>query len=289
MLLPQFPLPLPPNQPPSGYGWEERDFSALSSTTAFITGIDGRDKFLGRNRCVICGVSASVVLEYAHIIGQADPETWTELRDRSWIPLETKDHPQHEPRDGLLMCVLHHRFFDAYTFFIRFFPDVQKFIFINYPDEPILRMYHGKAIALDITDRYAPFPSLFIIHEMRVRGFHPFAPPIPPMPTNLVWQDWILSDGVFDNVSGSFKRNAPSRNRNTTITAQPQPLSPLATTIAGGASSGGRTLALNADVIADILAATRAMPSWKACQVEGTSWTGTAQENIQKYVSTIGV
>jgi hypothetical protein len=31
------------------------------------------------------------------------------------------------------------------------------------------------------------------------------------------------------------------------------------------------------------------MPSWKACQVEGTSWTGTAQENIQKYVSSIGV
>lgn len=187
------------------------------------------------------------------------------------------------------MCVMHHRLFDAYTFFIPFFPDAQKFIFINYPDEPTLREFRGKAIALDIKDHYAPFPSLFIIHEMRVRGFHPFAPPIPSMPNNPVWQDWILSDGVFDNVSGSFKRNAPLRNLNSTISAQPQPLSPLATTNAGGASSGGRTLALNADVIADILAATRAMPSWKACQVEGTSWTGTAEENIQKYVSTIGV
>jgi len=48
-------------------------------------------------------------------------------------------------------------------------------------------------------------------------------------------------------------------------------------------------LALNPDVIADILAATRAMPSWKACQMEGTGWTGTAEENIQKYVSSIGV
>ncbi|KAF8338519.1 hypothetical protein F5887DRAFT_982643 [Amanita rubescens] len=55
------------------------------------------------------------------------------------------------------------------------------------------------------------------------------------------------------------------------------------------ASSSQHTLALNADVIADILAATRAMPSWKACQVEGTDWTGTAEENIQKYISSIGV
>jgi hypothetical protein len=55
------------------------------------------------------------------------------------------------------------------------------------------------------------------------------------------------------------------------------------------ASSGQRTVALNADVIADILAATRAVPSWKARQIEGTSWTGTAEENIKKYVSSIGV
>jgi hypothetical protein len=203
------------------------------------------------------------------------------------------------------MCSNHHILFDGYTFFIRFFPDVsliclcfeseysqeqiQKFVFINYPDEPTLRKFHGKAIALDIKDRYAPFPSLFIIHEMRVRGFHPFAPPIPSVPSDPAWQDWILSDSIFDNVSGSFKRNAPSRNRNSTDTVQPQPLFPPATTNAGSASSSGRTIALNPDVIADILAATRAMPSWKACQVEGTDWTGTAEENTRKYVSTIGV
>jgi hypothetical protein len=42
---------------------------------------------------------------------------------------------------------------------------------------------------------------------------------------------------------------------------------------------------LNADVITDILTATCAMLSWKACQIEGMSWTGTAEENIQKYAS----
>jgi len=46
---------------------------------------------------------------------------------------------------------------------------------------------------------------------------------------------------------------------------------------------------LNANAITDILTVTRAMPSWKACQLENTSWKGTAEENIQKYVSLIGV
>lgn len=43
-------------------------------------------------------------------------------------------------------------------------------------------------------------------------------------------------------------------------------------------SSGRRRVALNAGVIGDILAATRAMPFWKTCQMEGTSWTVTAEE-----------
>jgi hypothetical protein len=49
---------------------------------------------------------------------------------------------------------------------------------------------------------------------------------------------------------------------------------------ADGASSSQGTLALDAEVIADILAVTLAMPSWKACQVEGTSWIGTAEGNM---------
>ena len=49
------------------------------------------------------------------------------------------------------------------------------------------------------------------------------------------------------------------------------------------------SLALNQDVILEILVASRAMPSWKACVVEGTSWEGSAIENIEKYVKTIGV
>jgi len=158
-------------------------------------------------------------------------------------------------------------------------------VFINYSSDWYLQQFHGKAIALDIKDKYVPFPSLFIIHEMRVCGFHPFQPVVPIIPddNDIPWQDWILSDQVFDNTSDSFKCDHPPPNHNHRSAQAQLPLHP-----ATMASSSQRTLALNADVIACILAATCAMPSWKACQVEGTSWTGTAEENIQKYVSSIG-
>jgi hypothetical protein len=121
---------------------------------------------------------------------------------------------------------------------------------------------------------------------MRVRGFHPFQPVAPTVPDDILWQDWISSRQVFDNDSNSFKRDSlPPNDNDRYAEAHWLPLHPGPMTMA---PSGQRTLALNADVIADILAATRAMPSWKACEVEGTSWTGTAEENIQKYISSIG-
>jgi len=81
---------------------------------------------------------------------------------------------------------------------------LQKFVFVNYSNRPSVAPFHGKAVALDIKDRYAPFPSLFIIHEMRVRGFNPFQPTDPDI-GGASWQDWVYSDGVFDNSSGSLK------------------------------------------------------------------------------------
>lgn len=134
---------------------------------------------------------------------------------------------------------------------------------VNYSNEPTLQQFHGKAIALDIRDRYAPFASLFILHEMRVRGFNPFEPIEPAIPDDGPWQDWILSDSVFDNASGSFKRDSLPDNRNNGnngFSGQSQLQFLPTTTSTGDASSGGRRVTMNADVIAEILAATRAMP-----------------------------
>ncbi|KAI0004450.1 hypothetical protein BJV74DRAFT_807376 [Russula compacta] len=280
--LPTFQLPLPSHGPPSGYGWSDCALSDLSTTTAFNTGLNNRDKFLGAPRCIVCGYRRS--LEHCHVI----MESQEFVVRRGWIPSQAKERPGHELRNGLLMCPNHHRAFDEYLYFIRFCPDVKKFVLINYSDLPEFRPFHGKAIAIDIKDRHAPFPSIFIIHEMRVRGHNPFQAVIHNMPDDIPWQDWILSEGVFNYTSGGFTRGRRPGNSNNSASAPTrQQLPPMTTS--SGASSSGCTIALNADVITDILASTHAMPSWKACQIEGTSWAGTGEENIQKYVSSIGV
>ena len=68
-------LPLPPHAPPSGYGWSDRPLSTLSTTTAFHTGLDQRDQFLGECRCVICGNYGSGILEHCHVIMDSEPHT----------------------------------------------------------------------------------------------------------------------------------------------------------------------------------------------------------------------
>ena len=50
-----------------------------------------------------------------------------------------------------------------------------------------LQANHGKAIALDFSDRHAPFPSAFIIHEMRVSKFHPFSPVDLNVEDDILW------------------------------------------------------------------------------------------------------
>ena len=75
--LPTFGLPLP-ERPPSGYGWSDSPMSTLSTTTAFNNGIDQRDRFLGKIRCVICGDHGTGSLEHCHIIMDSEPDTVSE-------------------------------------------------------------------------------------------------------------------------------------------------------------------------------------------------------------------
>ncbi|KAG6835003.1 hypothetical protein H0H93_005678 [Arthromyces matolae] len=278
--LPTFSLPLTSGNPPAGYGWSDRDFSAISTTTAFQSAIDNRDVFFGRPRCIVCGYPTT--LEHCHIIMQSESELWQELKERNWIPQKAKAEPKHEPRGGMRLCPNHRSQFDAYNFFIRYVPDLRKFIFINYSQRPELQDFHGKAVGLDINDVHAPFPSLFIIHEMRVRGFHPFQPLAPIVSDDMPWQDWIVSEGVFNDATNSFhRRKLPNQVRPSHEFAQVQ-LQPSHETTTTSVP-GQHRIELNANVIEEILAATYASPSWKACMVEGTSWTGTAEENVEKY------
>ena len=73
-----FDLPLLPGAPPTGYGWSDREVSALSTTTAFRTGLDRRDQFLGIRRCVVCGVSSIEGLEHFYVIMVSELHTVSE-------------------------------------------------------------------------------------------------------------------------------------------------------------------------------------------------------------------
>jgi hypothetical protein len=62
--------PLPRDVPPGGYSssWEEHTASPLTITTAFTTGINQRDTFLGRRQCIVCGASNRADLQHCHIV-----------------------------------------------------------------------------------------------------------------------------------------------------------------------------------------------------------------------------
>ncbi|KAF8548612.1 hypothetical protein OG21DRAFT_1422812, partial [Imleria badia] len=211
----------------------------VSSSTAFDKRIGIQGSFLGCRRCVICGDS---------IVSKSSPHhrrilegSWTRLKAQNWIP-------RHKPQNGLLMCPTHQSMFHNYGFFIRFFPDICKFVFVNYGSNRHHEQFHGKAIALDTKDHHAPFPSLFLIHEMRVRGFQPFQPVNSRMPENITWQDWILSDGVYNQVTHSLNHDRPRKH------LAFQPTMPRMGDTASQPSE--RTLVLNTDVISDIIVAT---------------------------------
>lgn len=65
-------LSLPSSGSPPGYEYEKRDLLALSTTTAFNTSINRRDRLLGEARCIVCGDNDD--LEHCHIIARSEPD-----------------------------------------------------------------------------------------------------------------------------------------------------------------------------------------------------------------------
>jgi len=121
-----YPLPYTAPHPPEGLYRGVDKVSIYSGTTTFNARIDVRDVFLGRRRCVICGYAIPSVLQHCHIVGREDVGPWELLKHLGWAPEHIKKTPDHEPRNGLLMCANHRGAFDALTFFIRFQPAVES-------------------------------------------------------------------------------------------------------------------------------------------------------------------
>ncbi|KAF7976605.1 hypothetical protein HWV62_6104 [Athelia sp. TMB] len=289
--------PLPAHGPP-GFGWEESSISTASSSAACITRIKQRDAFLGQKRCVVCGIAGAPLVQQCFIIPKAEPYTWEDLKDRGWIPPNARYSPHHDPRGGLLLCANHARLFERYGFFIRFRPDVSPpppspslaGACSRGPDPPIrVGEPHGRPPLRAVPrqgrrarrGRQARAARGALRHP---RDARPFAPPAPEMPDACAWQDWIGAEGVWDEGAGSFRREGPPGN----IYSGPAQAEVLLQ-IPHMAPDGSHALALDQDAVANILAATRASASWRACVREGTSWAGTAEENVRKYVSAVGI
>ena len=169
---------------------------------------------------------------------------------------------------------------------------------INQSGIPSLERFHGRAVRLFADSTRLPFHGAFLIHEMRVRGFCPFADdrrislPIP-------WQSWIQPDHGHDEVKSkdddfqSATRAIPVSASPHAESSKPQPRS--------GYNSAVETLYANSKMLtltnpfanpAELQALKRSFaeqPNWKAAVVEGESWEGNAEENMEKYRRMTGI
>ena len=125
---------------------------------------------------------------------------------------------EHEPRNGINLCYLHHADFDGYRFFIRwvpsvglnsemivvfsFYQQVRIFVFVNFSRNEDLEQFHGKSVLLDPNDLHSPFPAPFLIQEMRTRGFHPWCADRPPHPTSTTYTLGNNRGGGVANLGG---------------------------------------------------------------------------------------
>lgn len=123
----------------------------------------------------------------------------------------------------------------------------KQYVFVNYTDNPDLLLFHGKALALDHAHPHAPFPALFLLHEMRVRESNPVNAAALDIPDDVPWQDWLAEYGALRSGEGEglFNRDSPPpRSTDTRTTGGPHM----------------RKLSFpDGDVLEEIVAATRAM------------------------------
>jgi len=241
--------------------------------------------------------------------------------EQGFIPAQAKS-VEHEARNGMLLCRSHHGLFDSFYFYIRWVPQVERFVLINHSELPSLEPFHGRAIGLFASDSRVPFHGAFLIHEMRVRGYWPFAEDreiLLPVP----WQPWIQSnlpeqheDGASDDEDsredgdedGDMHKNygptsdmmiVPSSSAHNphTTAAYPQYKSLHHNTVSaehpGTMTIPRQTLTMtnpfaNPAALEALKHSFAEQPNWKAAVVEGESWEGTAEANIQKWRGLVG-
>lgn len=205
------------------------------------------------------------------------------------------------------------------------FLQYKRFCFVNHSQDGTLEQYHGRAINLNADDSRVPFHGAFLSQEMRVRGRWLFRAD-RPISLPIDWQTWIPTiadndgdsdgdDGDNGNGSGGHGHGrwhgggngSPGPARGSTRSIFPSAMPPLLTPDSGFGN-------LNEDTSFSAYAATRQQPltftptnpftnpaelqaikhsfsqqpNWKAAVVEGETWEGTAEDNIEKWQKLVG-
>ncbi|KAA8911238.1 hypothetical protein FN846DRAFT_755908, partial [Sphaerosporella brunnea] len=139
-----------------------------SGSQEFDSGIQLRDG----DCCVVCGHGVPRTVDTAHI------DTWHAMKQHGWIPAAAKS-VVHESRNGMRLCKNCHYGFDHHHFCIRFVPQREEYVFVNWACFREYVPFHGLALRLDPNHRLAPFVTLFLWRERTVRANNQFSQPVP--------------------------------------------------------------------------------------------------------------
>jgi hypothetical protein len=174
---------------------------------------------------------------------------------------------------------------------------LRKFILINHSQMPHMEIYHGKSIRLHPDNSRSPFRSIFLIHEARVRGYHPFMGD-RSLPTPINDQDWVHAHAIpslssNQSPAGQLGEGGPSHlppQAGGSITQQDG--TQLRYSV-GQVEGPGWIMFTNpfADLpkLDNLVDSFRDAPNWKASVIEGGGWDGTAEENTARYLSSVKV
>ena len=166
----------------------------------------------------------------------------------------------------------------TYNHFVDF--QTNEFIVVNHSRLPDYENIHG--IHLDTNAKCCPFPTAFLWHECRVRGYHPIHGDRPVAIKRCVIRG---SSGGHDvGVHGDGDRIGSTGageqvGQHDADTCVPQDTNAMTFT----------PMRLEADTLALWLQAARQHSSWKGCVDENAPWDGTAEGNIEKYERQVGI
>ena len=148
---------------------------------------------------------------------------------------------------------------------------------------------HGKSLHFNIDTERCPFPSAFLWHECRVRGFYPTC---GDREVTIQLGSGVLGTGNDRGSVLDIHTNGELSSSNSGTGASASADNGVTTSSSGHDSDDMISFTpapLVGDNLVSWLAAARQHSSWKDCVVENMSWDGTAADNIDKYQREVGV